>query len=89
MNQNVGIADRLVRIVLAVVFIILALLLGQWLWFIPAIIALATGILGWCGLYSIFGWSTCPSHVPPKEEVKVAAKPAKSAKKKSSSKKKK
>ena len=59
MGQNVGMADRIVRIILAVVFVILALLYSAW-WFIPAVIALVTGIVGWCGLYTLFGWSTCP-----------------------------
>jgi len=58
MGQNVGMVDRIVRIVLAVIFIVLALVWSAW-WFIPAIIALVTGIVGWCGLYTLFGWNTC------------------------------
>lgn len=74
MGQNVGMADRMVRIILAVVFIILALLYSPW-WFIPAVIALVTGIVGWCGLYELFGWSTCPTGKPVKQApVKKAAK---------------
>jgi len=78
MGQNVGMADRIVRIILAVVFIILALIYSPW-WFIPAVIALVTGIVGWCGLYALFGWNTCP----------VEAKPAKKAPAKKVAKKKK
>jgi hypothetical protein len=58
MNQNIGMADRIVRIILAVIFIILALRYSPW-WYIPAILALLTGITGWCGLYVMFGWDTC------------------------------
>jgi hypothetical protein len=74
MGQNVGMADRIIRIVLAVVFIILALVYSAW-WFIPAVIALVTGIVGWCGLYALFGWNTCsPEAKPVKAPVKKAAK---------------
>jgi len=76
MGQNVGIADRIVRIVLAVVFIVLAIKYSFW-WYIPAAIALVTGVVGWCGLYSLFGWNTCPLE---KSAKKAPAK--KSAKKK-------
>jgi len=71
MGQNVGIADRIVRIVLAVVFIILALVYNPW-WYLPAAIALITGIIGWCGLYTLFGWNTCPVGKPAKAVKKVA-----------------
>jgi hypothetical protein len=64
-KANVGIADRIVRLVLAVVFIILALTYSTW-WYIPAFIALVTGVLGWCGLYILFGWNTCPLKKPVK-----------------------
>jgi hypothetical protein len=71
-------ADRIVRIVLAVVFIILALVHSFW-WFIPAVIALVTGIVGWCGLYTLFGWNTCPVSKPLAKTP--AKKPAKKRKK--------
>lgn len=73
MSQNIGIADRIVRIILAVVFIILALMYSFW-WYIPAAIALFTGIIGWCGLYSVFGWNTCPIEKPAKKATKKSAK---------------
>ena len=74
MGQNVGMADRIVRIILAVVFIILALIYSPW-WFIPAVIALVTGIVGWCGLYALFGWNTCPVEAKPAKKA-PAKKPA-------------
>jgi len=84
MGQNVGMTDRIVRIILAVVFIILALVMpGRYsaLWFIPAVIALVTGIIGWCGLYALFGWNTCTIEKPAKQ-VKATKAPAKKAAKK-------
>jgi len=75
MEQNVGMTDRIIRIILGVVFIILALVHSFW-WFIPAVIALVTGMVGWCGLYQLFGWSTVPATKPVKKSrsVKKAAK---------------
>ncbi|GIU68846.1 MAG: hypothetical protein KatS3mg002_0082 [Candidatus Woesearchaeota archaeon] len=58
MKENVGMIDRLIRFIIAIIFIILGFLYSPW-WFIIAAIALITGLLGWCGLYSLFGWNTC------------------------------
>jgi hypothetical protein len=76
MDQNVGMADRIVRIILGVVFVILALVYSYW-WFIPAVVALVTGIVGWCGLYALFKWNTNSAVKPVRK-----AKPVKKAKKK-------
>lgn len=59
-KQNVGIADRTLRITIG-----LALLgtyfyypaLGHWA--LIGLIPLATGLFGTCGLYSLLGFSTC------------------------------
>ena len=69
MEQNVGMTDRIIRIILGVVFIILALVHSMW-WFIPAVIALVTGMVGWCGLYQIFGWSTNTAETKPVKSAK-------------------
>jgi hypothetical protein len=61
-TKNVGTIDRVLRVVVG-----LALLAGfflnaeaayRWLYLI-GIIPLATGLLGTCGLYSVFGINTC------------------------------
>ena len=63
LKKNVGKMDRGARVVLG-----LALLLGYvlngdashaWLYLLGAAIMLATGLLGTCGLYSVFGINTC------------------------------
>ena len=80
MGQNVGMTDRIIRIILAVVFIILALTIpGKYsaFWFIPAVLALVTGIVGYSGLYSLFKWNTAKVET---KSAKVA--PAKKAAKK-------
>lgn len=62
-KTNVGGIDRILRIVVG-----LALILGfflnpdgayRWLYLI-GIVPLATGLMGSCPLYSIFGFNTCP-----------------------------
>ena len=59
MKSNVGGIDRILRIVLGLVLIALAATntVGWWGWL--GIVPLATGALGWCPPYAIFGLSTC------------------------------
>lgn len=49
--------DRIMRVVLGVVLIGLG---GVGLLSIPGVIALVTGIIGFCPLYKVLGISTCP-----------------------------
>ena len=59
MKSNVGGIDRVVRIVAGLVLIALAATdtVGWWGWL--GLVPLATGALGWCPPYAIFGFSTC------------------------------
>ena len=61
MKTNVGGIDRILRIVLGLVLIGLALSgrIGAWGWI--GIVPLATAALGSCPLYTLFGFSTCPT----------------------------
>ena len=63
MKCNVGTTDRIIRIILGVVIIALGLFFKTW-WGIIGIIPLATGIVGFCGAYTLFGMSTCPVKKP-------------------------
>jgi len=60
MNANVGGIDKILRIVAGLVLIALAILgIGApWTWI--GVVPLATGLMGWCPAYSIFGVNTCP-----------------------------
>jgi len=58
MKKNVGILDRAIRIVLALI-IIVAGFYYQSLWALVAIIPLVSGLSGFCPLYGAFGLSTC------------------------------
>lgn len=59
MKLNVGGIDRIARIVLGLVLIGLAATgtVGVWGWL--GVVPLATGALGWCPPYAIFGINTC------------------------------
>jgi len=59
MTSNVGGIDRILRIVLGLVLIGLTLNgnIGIWGWL--GVVPLATGLIGWCPPYAMFGFSTC------------------------------
>ena len=59
MTQNVGGIDRIIRIVAGLALIILAATgtIGVWGWL--GVIVLATGVVGICMPYALFGFSTC------------------------------
>ncbi|MFN7573234.1 MAG: DUF2892 domain-containing protein [Betaproteobacteria bacterium] len=59
MKVNMGGIDRTLRIVLGLVLIALAAtgMIGAWGWI--GLVPLATGLIGNCPAYSIFGFSTC------------------------------
>ena len=58
MKKNENGIDRVIRIVLGIALLVTAFLSGIW-WLWPiGVIFLITGAIGWCGIYTIFGWST-------------------------------
>jgi len=59
MKLNVGGVDRIVRILIGLVLIGLTLTgtIGVWGWL--GVVPLATGAIGWCPPYAIFGINTC------------------------------
>lgn len=59
MTNNVGGIDRIVRIGLGGLLVVLAVTgqVGAWGWI--GLLPLATGALGWCPPYSLLGINTC------------------------------
>jgi hypothetical protein len=59
MKTNVGGVDRTLRIVVGLALIGLAATgtVGLWGW--VGVVPLATGAIGWCPAYTLFGWNTC------------------------------
>jgi hypothetical protein len=66
MAANVGNADKAIRVILAVVAVILALVAGASsplgiILFVVAAILLVTALAGFCPLYRLVGVNTCPA----------------------------
>lgn len=57
-KRNEGNTDRIIRLVLAVVLFVVALATQSIIIGVIAIIPLATALIGWCPLYTLFGLST-------------------------------
>ena len=59
MKVNVDGIDRTLRIVVGLVLVGLAATgtVGVWGWI--GVVPLATGAIGWCPPYAMFGWNTC------------------------------
>ena len=61
MKINEGPVDRVMRIVVGIGILSLAFVGPKTPWAYLGIVPLATGIIGMCPLYTIFGFSTCRS----------------------------
>ena len=58
MKTNVGGIDKIIRILAGVALIAWALMGGPvWAWI--GVVPLATGLLGWCPAYTLFGMNSC------------------------------
>lgn len=58
--KNVGSADRIIRIVVGLGLIGLVFVGPQTPWGWIGVVPLATGLIGSCPLYTLFGLKTCP-----------------------------
>ena len=58
MKLNVGGIDRVLRIIVGIALIALVFVgpMTPWGWI--GIVPLATGLIGWCPPYAMFGWNT-------------------------------
>ncbi|MCX7736715.1 MAG: DUF2892 domain-containing protein [Candidatus Kapabacteria bacterium] len=70
MKKNMGTTDKIIRIVLAIIFAILyftGIVSGTLaiILLVLGIIFVITSLISFCPLYAIFGLRTCP---PPKDE---------------------
>ena len=61
MKTNVGGIDRILRIVVGLLLIALTLTgtIGLWGWI--GVVPLATAAFGFCPLYTVLGFSSCPA----------------------------
>ncbi len=59
MTKNVGGIDRILRIVIGLALIAAAATGTVGLWGYIGLVPLATGLMGWCPPYAMFGFNTC------------------------------
>jgi hypothetical protein len=60
MTRNEGSLDRILRVVVGIVLISLVFIGPQTPWGWIGVVPLLTGLIGWCPIYSLFGFRTCP-----------------------------
>ncbi len=58
MKCNIGKTDRIVRVVIGLIVIAVGVYLKSW-WGVIGLLPIFTAATGWCGLYTLFGTSTC------------------------------
>lgn len=60
MKQNAGTLDRAARVVVGVGVLSMFFVGPQTPWALIGIVPILTGLVGYCPLYSVLGFSTCP-----------------------------
>ena len=60
MSRNEGTIDRALRIIFGLALLSLVFVGPQTMWGLIGLVPLATGLIGWCPLYTLFGLNTCP-----------------------------
>jgi len=58
--KNLGVVDRIIRVVVGLALLSLIIVGPQTLWGLVGLIPLLTAVIGFCPLYKIFGLSSCP-----------------------------
>lgn len=59
MKKNVGLTERIIRIIVGGVILSLAFIGPQTPWAYLGLVPLLTGLTGWCPPYALLGISTC------------------------------
>ena len=59
MQRNEGTIDRSLRVLLGIALLVLVFTGPETRWGWLGMIPLFTGLVGYCPLYALFGWSTC------------------------------
>lgn len=60
MRMNEGSFDRWLRVLVGLVLIALVFMGPKSPWGWVGLLPLITGVTGFCPVYAMFGWSTCP-----------------------------
>ncbi len=59
MKKNIHPVERVVRVVVGLIISSLAFWGPANMWFLLGLIPVATGLMGWCLPYAMFGFRTC------------------------------
>lgn len=59
MTVNEGTVDRAIRIIVGLGLLSLVVVGPKTLWGLVGLVPLATGLIGWCPAYTLFGVRTC------------------------------
>jgi hypothetical protein len=65
MKNNVGNLDKIIRISAGLLSVVLGIVF-HWGFYILAAMLIITAFTGFCGIYALFGMSTCPRKTPAK-----------------------
>ncbi len=60
MKMNAGKVDRTLRVILGLGLLSTVFFGPQTLWGLVGVVPLLTGAVGYCPLYQVFGFTTCP-----------------------------
>jgi hypothetical protein len=60
MKANEGKIDRIFRIAIGLGLLSLVIIGPQTMWGLVGAVPLLTGLIGFCPLYKVFGFDTCP-----------------------------
>jgi hypothetical protein len=69
MKPNVGATDRIIRLLLGVIIIVVGVIYNSW-WGLIGVLVFLTGLTGRCGLYIPFKINTCKIKQPPGDASK-------------------
>jgi hypothetical protein len=64
MKQNVGALDRIIRLIVGVIIIVVGVIYNSW-WGLIGVLVVLTGLTGRCAAYIPFGINTCKVKQPP------------------------
>lgn len=66
-DRNMGNADRIIRLILALVITVFAFVLELYPLMVVSVLLLVTVLTSFCGIYKIFGLTTCKTDLEEKK----------------------
>lgn len=60
MKKNIGTPDRLLRLLLAIILLVLAYVKWSWILLIAGAFVLFEATFSWCIMYQLLGKNSCP-----------------------------